>query len=175
MVKGKNTRKRKKRKTARSNKTKRKNYKVRSNVTSKYTCELVICRHEKCHHCKFITVLQIQKKKYNINFFASLLPYNSIFHPTKYGIIKGMPDFFIPLKCRQYNGLYIELKVGSGVPTKLEKVEIKKIIDDPDFLVGVCYGWKDCKKLMIAYRDKVSNEKLEKCCWNGKIKKVYFD
>jgi len=175
--------KKKKRKNSKAKPTKKKKnfkkknfkkrYKVKRNVYDNYRCELIICRHEKCHHCKFITFLQKQKKKYNINFFASVLPYNQIFHPVKYGIIKGIPDFFIPLKCREYNGLYIELKVGGGILTDSEKIEIRKIIDKGESMVGVCYGWKDCKELMVAYRNKQSNEKLEKLCWKGKTKKNF--
>jgi hypothetical protein len=136
------------------------------------------CGHEKCHHIKFIKYLEWQRTNHNIHYFASLLPYNNIYHPKKYGIINGMPDFFIvhPLRDKETGeilktSLYIELKVGGGRLTPDEKTEIKKIIKKGDSMVGVCYGVNACKDLMKSYRDNEDLAKLEVMCWAGKTKK----
>ena len=135
------------------------------------------CRHEKCHHLKCVKYLRYQKKKFNINFFASLLPYHQIFHQDMYGIIKGMTDFFIDQPLKNKSGkilktsLYIELKVGSGTLTPDEKIQIRKILQKGESGVGVCFGINSFKALVRAWRNRASPEEIEALCWAGRIKK----
>jgi len=163
-----------KKKTQKRKKTQKKkkpySRKKKLNYLKPYRCELVICTHEKCHHIKFIDFLRNQKIKHNFNFFASLLPYNKVYHPKTYGIINGMPDFYIPMKIHDYIGIYIELKTGSGVLTKDEKIEMKKIKDRGEALIAVCFGWKACKKLVLACINKEPLETIKELSFKGKIK-----
>jgi hypothetical protein len=154
--------------------------KIKNKYRPKKICDF-FCRHEKCHHLKFVKYLKWQKEKYNINFFASLLPYQTVHHTDKYGIINGMPDFFIDHPLKDENGriiktsLYIELKVGYNKLTPNEKNEIKKILEKGNSLVGVNYGIDSCKKLMKSYRDGENLEKLEIMCWAGKTNKKHLE
>lgn len=168
----------KKKKTGYTKKKSRWNKKKEEKEKKKKTPCDHYCYHERCHHLKCVKYLQYQKKKFNINFFASLLPYHTIFQQEKYGIIKGMTDFFIdhPLRDKKSGkviktSLYVELKVGRGVLTIDEKREIRKILEKGDSVVGVVYGVNNFKTLLKAWRDGKSLEKIEALCWAGRTKK----
>ena len=142
-------------------------------------CLSSFCNHEKCHHLKFIRTLREKLETHNMSFFASLIPYQQVYHPAKYGIIKGMPDFYIarPFKNEKgdviYTGLYIELKTLTGSLSVPEKTHIKKILDEGDACVGVCHGVVQCRVLLEAWLNpKTTKKKIEDLCWSGKTKKA---
>lgn len=179
--KRKKKKKRKNRGIKKQKKTKKKPEWLKKKI--KRRCKITKCLHEKCHHLRFVKYLRWQKKKYKIPFSASLLPYQRVYHPKKYGIVIGDLDFkiLLPFKNKSgiiiYTWLGIELKVGRNDTTKDEDKEIKEIIKKGDGLPSVCYGYKQCKKLMKAYRNKkgkTSLEELQELCWAGKIKKDRF-
>lgn len=139
------------------------------------------CLHEKCNHLKLIKTLWFYKEKFHINFFPSLLPYHRIKHQRAYGVISGLPDFFIEAPKVDKNGkivstgLYIELKVGKNRVSQVQKREIKKIIRNKNCVVGVCYGVQACRDLIKCYLNKKTTmEDVEKLCWKGLITKEYI-
>jgi len=146
-----------------------------SNIVCSY-----VCTHEKCHHLRFVKYLNWQKRRHNINFYPTLIPYQHVYHHSLYGIIKGIPDFHInhPFKDSTgkiiYTSLDIELKVGKNRLTKDEKGEIALLLLKEHHLVAVCYGFKACKKLMKAYRNPQSTLKiLMELSWGGIVKREH--
>lgn len=57
------------------------------------------------------------------------------------GVKAGVPDLHLPVARGGYNGLYIELKVGSNKPTQLQKKWLSSL-NKQGYLAVVCYGWQ---------------------------------
>lgn len=155
----------------------------------KNSCALVTCNHERCHHFRFIKFLKTQrdtftkdrKKKWpGMYFYASLMPYQRVFEHSKFGVRSGEADFYIsaaykcPKKKKRFIALAIELKGYGGKLTEAEKKILRETDAQGDVLVGVCFGWKACKKLALAYKRNVKLSKLKKLCWCGEIKRNTF-
>lgn len=140
-------------------------------------CATVTCNCEKHHHFRLVKFLKDYRTKYQIPFYASLMPYHEVCHPRRFGIRIGDPDFLVLCRYprgdgKDYLGVYIELKVSGGTLTPAE-IEIgKKILEKDDFLFGVCFGWEAAKKLIMAVRKQRPRDVVEKLCWAGPVKKV---
>ena len=66
------------------------------------------------------------------------------------GVKAGVPDLHLPVARGDYNGLYIELKVGSNKPTKLQNEWLCNL-NKQDYLAIVCYGWQEAAEMLLAY------------------------
>lgn len=66
------------------------------------------------------------------------------------GVKAGVPDIHLPVARGDYHSLYIELKVGKGKPTALQK-EWAADLNAQGHLAIVCYGWEDAKQALINY------------------------
>ena len=151
---------------------------------NKRFCLIEKCYHEKCHYLKFIEHLWIKRRIKKFFFSATLIPYQRVWAHKQYGIIVGTPDFFISYPKKNQDGeivkigLYIELKTEVGKLSASEIAEIKRILKNPNYMVGVCHGVRACRALLKSYlSEKDSIEKTEKLCWAGKTKKesLYSD
>jgi hypothetical protein len=116
-----------------------------------------------------VDYLQKLNKKKNVLFFATLIPYQRVHLPKKYGIINGMPDFYIAKKAKIGNkytcGLFIELKsLGPNrILTNDEYKVIKNIEKEGDYSYAVVYGYKKFRTLVRKYvNGKLTKEELDK-------------
>lgn len=66
------------------------------------------------------------------------------------GVLKGVPDLFIPEPTDKYHGLWIELKVGYNKPTEYQKEIMKKLIFK-GYACAVCYSFEEFEKIIIEY------------------------
>lgn len=66
------------------------------------------------------------------------------------GVKAGVPDLHLPVARGGYNGLYIELKVGSNKPTQLQKKWLSNL-NEQGYLAVVCYGWQEAADQLINY------------------------
>ena len=66
------------------------------------------------------------------------------------GVKAGVPDLHLPVARGGYNGLYIELKVGSNKPTQLQKKWLSSL-NEQGYLAVVCYGWQQAAEQLINY------------------------
>ena len=135
---------------------------------------------EKYQHLKLVRFCTRTLLKKKIFFFPSLIPYQKVYRPKKYGIIPGIPDFCIVHPRKEGNttiwhNLYIELKVGANMPSQKQKNLMKFLIDKGDDLVSVCYSAASAIKLIQAYLDpNTSIDEIQKLCWAGKTKLAHI-
>lgn len=66
------------------------------------------------------------------------------------GVKAGVPDLFLPVARGGFFGLYIELKVGSNKPTKLQNEWLCNL-NKQGYLAVVCYGWQQAAEILVAY------------------------
>ena len=66
------------------------------------------------------------------------------------GVKAGVPDICLPVARGGYFGLYIELKVGSNKPTKLQNEWLCNL-NKQGYLATVCYGWQQAAEILVAY------------------------
>lgn len=66
------------------------------------------------------------------------------------GVKAGVPDICLPVARGGYFGLYIELKVGSNKPTKLQNEWLCNL-NKQGYLAVVCYGWQQAAEILAAY------------------------
>lgn len=66
------------------------------------------------------------------------------------GVKAGVPDLHLPVARGGYHGLYIELKVGSNKPTKLQNEWLCNL-NKQHYLAIVCYGWQEAAERLISY------------------------
>ena len=66
------------------------------------------------------------------------------------GVKAGVPDLHLPVARGGYNGLYIELKVGSNKPTQLQKKWLSSL-NKQGYLAVVCYSWQEAAEQLINY------------------------
>ncbi|MBN1042331.1 VRR-NUC domain-containing protein [Clostridium botulinum] len=66
------------------------------------------------------------------------------------GVKAGVPDVVLPCARGGYFGLYIELKVGKNKTTDKQNEWIKDLIDQ-NYLVEVCYGWREAAEVLLNY------------------------
>lgn len=66
------------------------------------------------------------------------------------GVKAGVPDICLPVARGGYFGLYIELKVGSNKPTKLQNEWLCNL-NKQGYLATVCYSWQQAAEILMAY------------------------
>nr|DAW85591.1 MAG TPA: Nuclease [Bacteriophage sp.] len=66
------------------------------------------------------------------------------------GVKAGVPDICLPVARGGYFGLYIELKVGSNKPTKLQNEWLCNL-NKQGYLAVVCYGWREAAEMIETY------------------------
>ena len=66
------------------------------------------------------------------------------------GVLKGVPDLFIPEPNLNYHGLFIELKVGYNKPTEYQKELMQKLIFRK-YACAVCYTFEEFEKIVKDY------------------------
>ncbi|WP_061313664.1 VRR-NUC domain-containing protein [Clostridium botulinum] len=66
------------------------------------------------------------------------------------GVKAGVPDVVLPCARGGYFGLYIELKVGKNKTTDKQNEWIKALRDQ-NYLVEVCYGWREAAEVLLNY------------------------
>lgn len=71
---------------------------------------------------------------------------------------KGLLDFTIPVKTKNYGALYIELKVGKNKATK-EQLEWKELLEKNGNKCEVCYGSSEAIKAIEEYLNNGSETK----------------
>jgi hypothetical protein len=57
------------------------------------------------------------------------------------GVKRGFPDLTLPLPCRQYAGLYIDLKKVKGGVTSKEQEDWLAYLNSAGYYATVCKGW----------------------------------
>ena len=72
------------------------------------------------------------------------------------GVKRGVSDIFIPIPRKGKSGLWIELKVGKGQPTKEQKEFLARMIVN-GFEAVCVWGWEAAKEIIIAYFSQKSS------------------
>ena len=67
------------------------------------------------------------------------------------GVKRGFPDLTLPLPCRQYAGLFIELKKVKGGVTSNEQVDWIMYLNSAGYYATVCKGWLEAKSCLEWY------------------------
>lgn len=78
------------------------------------------------------------------------------------GLRKGFPDLFVPVACKGYHGLFIEMKTKTGKATA-EQIEWLRKLDTNGYFCAVCHGSDQAIELITKY---IENERSDK---NGRI------
>lgn len=71
------------------------------------------------------------------------------------GLRRGFPDLFIPLACKGYHGLFIEMKRRGGRVSEDQKEWLRRLMRN-GYLCEVCFGADDAIKFIKKYTE---NEK----------------
>lgn len=66
------------------------------------------------------------------------------------GVKAGVPDICLPVPAGEYNGLFIELKVGKNKPTPNQNKWICAL-QQQGYFVAICYGWEQAKEAIEDY------------------------
>lgn len=66
------------------------------------------------------------------------------------GVKPGVPDIVLPAPRGAYHGLWIELKVDGGKPTK-EQLEWLDYLNSVGYCALLCYGWKTAREEIEMY------------------------
>jgi hypothetical protein len=68
------------------------------------------------------------------------------------GVTPGVPDIFMAIPSKGFNGLFIELKSGKNKTTKSQDLMIYNLRDN-GYRVDICYGWEEAKNVCMDYLD----------------------
>jgi hypothetical protein len=141
---------------------------------------------EEYHHFKVTKFLMDKHYEMGLLFYPSLLPYHDVHQKEMFGIINGIPDFFIAEGFNNgkncFGGLYIELKKMEGRVSVDQKKLLRRIIKGGHYFVSVCHGHLEAIELIKTYLllDKktrlnaASLERLEQLAWEGETKKEWI-
>ncbi len=66
------------------------------------------------------------------------------------GVVKGVPDYFLAVPSKGFNGLFIELKKATG-STSREQDELLVQFACQGYLATVCYSFDEAVKLVEGY------------------------
>jgi hypothetical protein len=67
------------------------------------------------------------------------------------GVRRGYPDLSLNLPCRQYHGLFIELKKLKGGVTSNEQDKWLSYLNSVGYYATVCKGWLEAKSCLEWY------------------------
>lgn len=71
------------------------------------------------------------------------------------GLRRGFPDLFIPLACKGYHGLFVEMKRKGGRVSEDQKEWLRRLMRN-GYLCEVCFGADEAIKIVKKYTE---NEK----------------
>ena len=74
----------------------------------------------------------------------------------KEGCTPGIPDLFLAKSCKDYSGLFIEMKYNKNTTTPIQK-NIHKQLSENNYVVAVCWTYDAFIKVVELY---MSNDKL---------------
>lgn len=66
------------------------------------------------------------------------------------GMKRGVPDLFLPVKTKNFNGLFIELKAMKG-KTSPEQKDFIQFLNSQGYFATVCYGSKNAINTIELY------------------------
>lgn len=69
----------------------------------------------------------------------------------KEGVRAGAPDLVLARAACGYHGLWIEMKRQRGGSTPKAQKKMHQSLTDAGYLVQVCKGWDEARKLLTAY------------------------
>lgn len=72
------------------------------------------------------------------------------FNLKRQGVKAGVPDICVPIRTKDYAGLYVELKAIGGIVSDLQQYWIKEL-NNRGYLAKVCYGFLEAKKVICTY------------------------
>jgi hypothetical protein len=67
------------------------------------------------------------------------------------GVVKGIPDLFLPVPISPYHGLYIEMKRTVGGRLSDEQKKIIPLLQGLGYKVVVCKGFEEAKAEIVKY------------------------
>lgn len=67
------------------------------------------------------------------------------------GVKRGFPDLTLPIRRKQYAGLYIELKKIKGGVVSNEQAEWKTHLNEQGYYAKVCHGWLEAVAVLEVY------------------------
>jgi hypothetical protein len=74
------------------------------------------------------------------------------------GVKPGVPDVFLPVPRGGYHGLWIELKVDGGKPSK-EQRDWLEYLNGAGYCALLCYGWQTAQMEIEKYMKLPEGEK----------------
>ena len=74
------------------------------------------------------------------------------------GVKPGVPDVFLPVPRGGYHGLWIELKVDGGKPSK-EQRDWLEYLNGTGYCALLCYGWQTAQMEIEQYMKLPEGEK----------------
>ena len=66
------------------------------------------------------------------------------------GVKAGVPDYFLPVARKNFNGLFIELKTEKGKTTKKQN-DWLFTLNEQGYLTVVCKGWFAASDILKSY------------------------
>jgi hypothetical protein len=66
------------------------------------------------------------------------------------GVKAGVWDIFLPAPRGNWNGMFIEMKVGSNMLSK-EQAIFGQCMSDNDYFICVCYSWEEARYAIQTY------------------------
>ena len=66
------------------------------------------------------------------------------------GVRAGVPDLHLPVKCGQYSGLFIELKIGKGKASPEQEIW-KAYLNEAGYYATVCHGYLEAVSVIEHY------------------------
>ena len=71
------------------------------------------------------------------------------------GLLKGYPDIFLPVKNKEYSGLFIELKRVKGGVVSPEQKDFLSFLNSQGFKAVVCRGSKEAIETIECYLNNI--------------------
>lgn len=71
------------------------------------------------------------------------------------GLLKGYPDIFLPLRNKEYSGLFIELKRVKGGVVSPEQKDFLSFLNSQGFKAVVCRGSKEAIETIECYLNDI--------------------
>lgn len=99
---------------------------------------------------------ELQKSKYPVLGLLFAIPNGGTRHPReavnlkRQGVKAGVPDMFLPVPNKNYNGLFIELKYGKNKASEKQKQWINEL-NHQGYYAKVCVGFEEAKNTILEY------------------------
>ena len=69
----------------------------------------------------------------------------------KAGVKAGVPDLFLPVASKGYNGLFIELKRTMGASVSAAQTRWARDLQNQGYAVYICKGWIEASETILRY------------------------